>query len=104
MMIQKKLLSKRVLGAALTAIFLLGGPIGCGKTEIEQWRSKATALETELAATKIQLEDARKELDEAHAKDQQGTAKEEALTNELVKVKVERDKLKQELAALKRKR
>jgi outer membrane murein-binding lipoprotein Lpp len=102
-MMINRVMSKFTWGTVLAATIALAGLTGCGKKEIEQLRTQTASLEAQLTDARAQLEAVRKELEDAHTKDQQDQAKEEALTNELVKVKVERDKLKQELAALRRK-
>ncbi len=94
---------KWLLWVMLGAI-VLAGPIGCGKKEIDELKTKVTMLEKDLADAKAKLAETDKEIQEARSKGDQGQANVEVLTAELVKVKVERDKLKQEVAALKKRR
>jgi len=79
----------------VTAIIVFMGLAGCGNNETDGADSRITQLERELA-------DRVQEIAELRAKVEQDRAKEDALTAELVRVKVERDKLKQEIAALKK--
>lgn len=89
------------LGVALLAVALLAG---CGRQEIEELRGKVAGLEGELAQARTQAEAGAQRLTELQAALAQQKTENEQLTAELVKVKVQRDKLKQELAALKKKR
>jgi chromosome segregation ATPase len=96
--------TRKYLLWAVLATIVLAGPIGCGKKEIDELKIQVASLEKELADTKAKLADADKETQEVRSKGEQGQANVEAQTAELVKVKVERDRLKQELAALKKRR
>jgi uncharacterized coiled-coil DUF342 family protein len=89
---------------ALLAAVVLAGPVGCGRKEIDALKDKVAALEQELAATKTELAETTQALEEARANAEKSDTKEEALVEQLNKVRVERDKLKQELTALKRRR
>jgi septal ring factor EnvC (AmiA/AmiB activator) len=95
---------QRYMLAALAAVFLLAGPVGCGKKEIEELKGKVAGLEKELADTKDRLAARDKDMEDATAKLQESQHQVKALTDQLVKVKVERDKYKKELAAAKKKR
>jgi peptidoglycan hydrolase CwlO-like protein len=96
------MISKRNLLWVVAVALVLAGPAGCGKKEIDELKLKTTQLEKELAETKTKLADKEKAVAEARNKADQNQANIDALTAEIVKVKVERDKLKQELAALKK--
>jgi chromosome segregation ATPase len=87
---------KRYLAWAVLAAILAVGTAGCGKKEIEELKGKVAGLERELADSRVRLDAKDKELADAQAA---VTVKEEDLN----KVRVERDKCKQELAALKKK-
>jgi chromosome segregation ATPase len=87
---------KRYLAWAVLAAILAVGTAGCGKKEIEELKGKVAGLERELADSRARLDAKDKELADAQAA---VTVKEEDLN----KVRVERDKCKQELAALKKK-
>lgn len=87
---------KRYLAWAVLAAVLAAGSAGCGKKEIEELKGKVAGLERELADSRARLDAKDKELADAQAA---LAAKEEDLN----KVRVERDKCKQELAALKKK-
>lgn len=95
---------KRYVLWAILAAFLMAGPVGCGKKEIEALNTKVTQLQKELAGTKEQLSEKSKDAEEAHAKAKQMQATVDASAAEIVKVKAERDKLKRDLAAAKKKR
>lgn len=83
-----------ILAVVMTA--LAAGAAGCGKKEIEELKVRVAKLEQELADSRTQLDNKDKELAAAQTQVQ---SKEE----ETNKVRVERDKCKQELAALKKK-
>jgi chromosome segregation ATPase len=94
----------RFLLAALVAATMLTGLAGCGKKEIEALKSRGTTIEQELADTKAKLAETTQELEDARTAAQKSDTKEEALVDQLNKVRIERDKLKQELVALKKRR
>ena len=95
---------KRYMLWAILAAFLLAGPVGCGKKEIEELTAKVTQLNKDLAAAKEDLAEKSKEAAEAGAKAKQVQATVDAQAAEIVKVKEERNKLKLDLAALKKKK
>jgi peptidoglycan hydrolase CwlO-like protein len=95
---------KRYVLWAILAAFLVAGPVGCGKKEIEALNTKVTQLQKELVDTKEQLSEKSKDAEEARAKAKQMQATVDASAAEIVKVKAERDKLKRDLAAAKKKR
>jgi septal ring factor EnvC (AmiA/AmiB activator) len=88
---------KRYVLGAMAVAFLLAGPVGCGKKEIEELKTKVTQLEQQLGGKD-------NELTELRAKVADSQAQNEATTLQLVQVKAERDKLKKEVAALKKRR
>lgn len=88
---------KRYVLGAMAVAFLLAGPVGCGKKEIEELKTRVTQLEQQVA-------DKDKELTELRTKSADAQAQLEATTAQLVQVKTERDKLKKEVTALKKKR
>lgn len=94
-------MNKRYVFGILTVALLLAGPVGCGKKELEELRVKSAQLEKDLASANARLADKDKEVEDARAA---SDAQVKSLTEQLTKTKVERDKLKQELAALKRKK
>ena len=96
-------MKRYVLWASLAA-FLVAGPVGCGKKEIEALNTKVTQLQKELADTKEQLAEKSKDAEEARTKATQMQATVDASAAEIVKVKAERDKLKRDLAAAKKKK
>jgi Tfp pilus assembly protein PilN len=81
-------MKRYVLWAVLAAV-LVAGPVGCGKKEIEELNARVVQLQKDLAAVTEELAE---------------KAKVDAQAAELVKVKAERDRLKRDLAALKKKR
>jgi len=95
---------KRYMLWAILAAFLMAGPVGCGKKEIEALNTKVTQLQKELADAKEQLAEKSKEAEEARTKATQMQATVDASAAEIVKIKAERDKLKRDLAASKKKR
>lgn len=95
---------KRYVLWAILAAFLVAGPVGCGKKEIETLNTKVTQLQKDLADTKDQLAEKGKEADELRAKVKQMQATVNAQAAELVKLKTERNKLKRDLTAMKKKR
>lgn len=95
---------KRYVLWAIMAAFLAAGPLGCGKKEIEELNAKVTQMQKELAATKEQLAAKTKEAGEFGAKASQMQATVDAQAAEMAKVKAERDTLKRDLAALKKKK
>jgi septal ring factor EnvC (AmiA/AmiB activator) len=96
-------MKRYVLWAVLAAV-LAAGPVGCGKKEIEELNVKVTQLQKDLAAVTEDLAEKSKEAEEAGTKARQLQATVDAQAAELVKVKAERDRLKRDLAALKKKR
>jgi septal ring factor EnvC (AmiA/AmiB activator) len=95
---------KRYLLWAILAAFLVAGPVGCGKQEIEELNAKVTQLQKELDAAKQDLAEKSKESEEAGAKVKQMQATVDAQAAEIVKTKAERDNLMRDLAALKKKK
>ena len=95
---------KRYVLWAILAAFVVAGPVGCGKKEIEALNTKVTQLEKDLASAKESLADKSKEADEMQAKAKQLQATVDASAAEIVKLKTERDKLKRDLAAAKKKK
>ena len=95
---------KRYVLWAILAAFVVAGPVGCGKKEIEALNVKVTQLEKDLASAKESLAEKSKEADEMQAKAKQLQATVDASAAEIVKLKTERDKLKRDLAAAKKKR
>lgn len=77
---------------------------GCGQGEIDELRARVIGLEKELQASREQLTANNAQLSELQTKLDQQQATVESLTRDLARVKVERDKLRQELTALKRKK
>ena len=96
-------MKRYVLWAVLAAV-LIAGPVGCGKKEIEELNAKVAQQQKDLAAVTEDLAEKSKEAEEAGAKARQLQATVDAQAAELVKVKAERDRLKRDLAALKKKR
>ena len=95
---------KRYVLWAIMAAILVTGPVGCGKKEIEELKTKVTQLEKDLAGARQQADDKTKEADELRAKVSQMQAAADARAAELAKIKAERDKLKRDLAAAKKKK
>ena len=95
---------KRYMLWAILAAVVLAGPVGCGKKEIEALNTKVTQLQKELADTKEQMAEKSKDAEEARAKATQMQATVDAQAGEIVKIKAERDKLKRDLAAAKKKK
>jgi len=89
------------LGSIL-ALLTVGALLGCGRQEVHQFRAKVTELEHELQIARGQLAENDRVIADLRAKVEQSDVSEEDLTTALVKVKVERDKLKQELTALRK--
>ena len=95
---------KRYVLWAILAAFVVAGPVGCGKKEIEALNAKVTQLEKDVASAKESLAEKSKEADEMQAKAKQLQATVDASAAEIVKLKTERDRLKRDLAAAKKKR
>lgn len=95
---------KRYLLWAILAAFLVAGPLGCGKKEIEELTAKVTQLQQDLANTKEQLAEKSKEVEELRAKTDQMQATVDAQAADIVKIKTERDNLKRDITALKKKK
>ena len=95
---------KRYVLWAILAAFIVAGPVGCGKKEIEALNTKVTLLEKDIASARQQAADKTKEADELRARVNQMQATADAHTAEVSKLKAERDKLKRDLAAAKKKR
>ena len=102
-MTTRRFAGQSLLWAVLAAV-VLAGPVGCGRKQIDELKGKVASLEQELAATKTKLAETTQELEEARASAEKSDTKEEALVDQLNRVRVERDKLKQELTALKKRR
>lgn len=96
-------MKRYVLWAVLAAV-LAAGPVGCGKKEIEELNAKVVQLQKDLTVVTEDLAEKSKEAEEAGAKAKQLQATVDAQAAELVKIKAERDRLKRDLAALKKKR
>jgi len=94
----------KCLLSAMLATIVVVGLIGCNRQEVDHLKNRAASLEQELADTKAALAGARNELQDGRGKNAQSQTQVDALTTEATKCRVERDKLKQELAALKRQR
>lgn len=92
---------REFIGIATLALLLLAG---CGKQPAEDLRGKVAGLEQELAGTRAELQGASVETAELRTKLREQQATIDGLTMDLVQVKVQRDKLKQEVAALKKTR
>lgn len=92
-----------VLWAVLAAV-LAAGPVGCGKKEIEELTAKVGQLQKELDLTKADLAEKSRQAEESATKAGQLQAKVDAQASDITKLKAERDKLKRELAALKKKK
>lgn len=84
----------------LLATIVAAGPIGCSKKEVDDLKTKVAALEKELGETKTKLEEA----DDIRTKVEQCQTKEDVLAAEVTRVRVERDRCKQELSSLKKRR
>lgn len=89
--------------AACLLMLLVTLAVGCTNRE-EELRGHVAQLEGELAQARLRLEEGDAAIGELRQRNEQNQAALDALTVELVKVKVERDQLKQEVAALTRKR
>ena len=96
-------MKRYVLWAVLAAV-LVAGPVGCGKKEIEELNAKVAQLQKDLTVAKEDLAEKSKEAEEAGAKAKQLQATVDAQAANIVKLKAERDKLKRDLAALKKKK
>ena len=96
-------MKRYVLWAVLAAV-LAAGPVGCGKKEIEELNAKLVQLQKDLTVVTEDLAEKSKEAEEAGAKAKQLQATVDAQAAELVKVKAERDRLKRDLSALKKKK
>jgi septal ring factor EnvC (AmiA/AmiB activator) len=96
-------MKRYVLWAVLAAV-LVAGPVGCGKKEIEELNARVAQLQQDLAAVTEDLAEKSKAAEEADAKAKQLQATVDAQAAELVKIQTERDRLKRDLAALKKKR
>lgn len=95
---------KRYVLWAILAAFLVVGPVGCGKREIEELNAKVTQLQADLASAKQQIADKTKEADELRAKTSQLQNTVNTQAADIAKIKAERDKLKRDVAALKKKK
>ena len=95
---------KRYVLWAILSAFVLAGPVGCGKKEIEALNTKVTQLEKDLASARQQAADKTKEADELRAKVNQMQATADTHAAEVSKLKAERDKLKRDLTAAKKKK
>ena len=95
---------KRYVLWAILAAFIVAGPVGCGKKEIEALNTKLTQLEKVFASARQRAADKTKEADELRAKVSQMQSAADARAAELSKLKAERDKLKRDLTAAKKKK
>lgn len=91
------------LGSIL-ALFAVGALLACGRQEAHQFRTKVSELEHELQIARDQLAENDQVIADLRAKVEQSDSNEEDLTTALVRVKVERDKLKQELTAIRKRK
>jgi septal ring factor EnvC (AmiA/AmiB activator) len=96
-------MKRYVLWAVLAAV-LVAGPVGCGKKEIEELNAKVAQLQKDLAAANEDMAEKSTAAEEAGVKAKQLQATVDAQAVELVKIKAERDRLKRDLAALKKKK
>jgi septal ring factor EnvC (AmiA/AmiB activator) len=96
-------MKRYVLWAVLAAV-LAAGPVGCGKKEIEALNARVAQLQNDLSAANDALAEKSREAEELGAKSKQLQATVNSQSAELVKIKAERDRLKRDLAALKKKR
>jgi peptidoglycan hydrolase CwlO-like protein len=96
-------MKRYVLWAVLAAV-LVAGPVGCGKKEIEELNARVAQLQQDLTAVTEDLAEKSKAAEEVDAKAKQLQATVDAQAAELVKIQAERDRLKRDLAALKKKR
>ena len=92
-----------VLWAVLAAV-LAAGPVGCGKKEIEELTTKVGQLQKEMDLTKADLAEKSRQAEESATKASQLQAKGDAQASDISKLRAERDKLKRELSALKKKK
>lgn len=74
----------------------------CGKQEVEELRAKVAGLERELIEARAQLQLTHQHTTDLRTTVEQQQATLDKLTADLVQVKVQRDKLRQELTALKK--
>jgi peptidoglycan hydrolase CwlO-like protein len=95
---------KRYVLWAILTVFLVTGPVGCGKKEIEALNTKVAELQKQVSDGKDQLAEKTKETDTLRAKSDQLQATVDAQAAEIVKIKAERDKLNHDLAILKKKK
>lgn len=96
-------MKRYVLWVVLAAV-LAAGPVGCGNKEIEELNAKVAQLQQDLTAVTEDLAEKSKAAEEADAKAKQLQATVDAQAAELVKIQTERDRLKRDVAALKKKR
>ena len=78
---------KRYVLWAILAAFLVAGPVGCGKKEIEELNAKVLQLQKDLAVAKEDLAEKSKVADEAGAKAKQMQATVDAQAADIVKIK-----------------
>lgn len=95
---------KRYLLWGVLAAVLVAGPVGCGKKEIEALNAKVSQLQQELTLARQDLAEKTRAAEEASAKAKQLQATVDAQAMDISKLKAERDKLKRDLAARKKKR
>ncbi len=102
---------KRQFYVAVVTAFLAVGLVGCGAKEREELQQKVAGLEQQLVKVNSELatKDAaavelRNIADVSQDKLKQAQATIDAQASKLAKVQVERDKLKQEVAQLKKKK
>src|ERR1043166_1258860 len=88
----------------LLATIVVAGPIGCSKKEIDELKTRVASLEKELADTQAKLADADSASGDSRTKVEQWQTKEDVLAAEVTRVRVERDRCKQELSSLKKRR
>ncbi len=102
---------KRQFYVVVVAAFLAVGLTGCGAKEREELQQKVTALEQQLVKVNSELAEkdaavieSRNIAEVAQNKLKEAQATIDAQASKLAKVQVERDKLKQEVAQLKKKK
>lgn len=88
----------------IAAAVLIAGLGGCANKETEALRAKVGQIEKDLVDLRTHTEENAAALSELKSRVEQAQSSVNGLTAQLVRVKVERDKLKQEVVALRKKR
>jgi len=88
--------------AAMLAALWLAGVAGCSNKEVLELKARVERLEQDLAASRIELATRDETLAEANARLAQTEAELKAQTEKLVRMKTERDKLKKDNNALRK--